>query len=71
VVNGLVHHIRSALEDSGDLHRVESLIDDLLHAGTGASRQLEVMHRTGDLEAVVADAATCTVWSPSAAGEAS
>lgn len=71
VVNGLVHHIRGALEDSGDLRRVESLMDDLLHGGTGATRQLEVMHRTGDLEAVVADAATCTVWSPAAAGEAS
>jgi len=50
---------------------VESLIDDLLHTGTGATRQLAVMHRTGDLEAVVADAATCTVWSPAASGEAS
>jgi carboxylate-amine ligase len=71
VVNGLVHHIRDALEDSGDLRHVESLIDELLHSGTGATRQLEVMHRTGDLEAVVADAAACTVWSPAAAGEAS
>jgi glutamate---cysteine ligase / carboxylate-amine ligase len=41
---------------------VEELMDDLLYAGTGAVRQLEVIHRTGDLEAVVADAADCTVW---------
>ncbi|VXB96875.1 Putative glutamate--cysteine ligase 2-1 [Arthrobacter sp. 9AX] len=64
VVNALLEHIMEALEDSGDLHRVEELIDDLLYAGTGASRQLEVLHRTGELEDVVADAANCTVWIP-------
>jgi glutamate---cysteine ligase / carboxylate-amine ligase len=32
--------------------------------GTGASRQLEVLHRAGELRAVVADAANCTVWVP-------
>jgi glutamate---cysteine ligase / carboxylate-amine ligase len=62
VVNALLNHIREALEDIGDLERVEELMDDLLYAGTGAVRQLEVIHRTGDLEAVVADAADCTVW---------
>lgn len=62
VVNALLDHIRLALEDIGDLQRVEELIDDLLYAGTGASRQLEVLHRTGELEDVVADAANCTVW---------
>jgi carboxylate-amine ligase len=64
VVNVLLDHIREALEDIGDLHRVEELIDDLLYEGTGASRQLEVLHRAGELEAVVADAANCTVWVP-------
>ena len=62
VVNALLNHIREALEDIGDLRRVEELLDDLLDAGTGASRQLEVLHRTGELEDVVADAANCTVW---------
>lgn len=61
VVNSLLNYIRPALEDSGDLQRVEELTDNLLHVGTGAIRQLEVMHRTGDLEDVVEDAANCTV----------
>lgn len=64
VVNVLLDHIREALEDMGDLGRVEELVDDVLAAGTGASRQLEVLHRAGELEAVVADAADCTVWVP-------
>ena len=63
VVNSLLHHIRAALEDMGDLQRVEELTDHLLHTGTGAVRQLEVLHRTGDLEDVVDDAANCTVGS--------
>jgi glutamate---cysteine ligase / carboxylate-amine ligase len=62
VVNALLNHVREALADIGDLQRVEQLIDNLLHAGTGASRQLEVLHRTGQLEDVVADAINCTVW---------
>jgi glutamate---cysteine ligase / carboxylate-amine ligase len=61
VVNSLLNHIREALENAGDLPRVEELVDHLLHAGTGAVRQLEVLHRTGDLEEVVADAVNCTV----------
>ena len=61
VVNSLMNHIRPALEASGDLARVEELLDDLLAVGTGASRQLEVLHRAGDLEEVVADAVNCTV----------
>jgi carboxylate-amine ligase len=64
VVNSLINHLREALEGIGDLHRVEELVDDLLHVGTGAVRQLEVLHRTGALEDVVADAANCTVWVP-------
>jgi carboxylate-amine ligase len=64
VVNALINHIRKALEDIGDLERVEELMDDLLNAGTGAARQLEVLHRTGDLEDVVRDAADCTLRVP-------
>ncbi|TLM72926.1 glutamate--cysteine ligase [Pseudarthrobacter sp. NamB4] len=61
VVNSLLNHIREALQDLGDLDHVESLVDELLGTGTGAVRQLEVLHRTGNLEDVVADAANCTV----------
>jgi len=64
VVNALLNHIREALEDIGDLQRVEELLDDLLRAGTGAVRQLEVLHRTGSLEDTVADAVNCTVSVP-------
>lgn len=62
-VNSLLQHIGEALEDMGDLQRVEELTDQLLHTGTGAVRQLEVLHRTGDLEDVVDDAANLTVGS--------
>ncbi|MDQ0824475.1 carboxylate-amine ligase [Arthrobacter sp. B2I5] len=61
VVNSLLNHIRGALEDMDDLHRVEDLVDRVLAGGTGALRQIEVLHRTGDLESVVRDAADCTV----------
>jgi carboxylate-amine ligase len=67
VVNALMNHIRGALEDIGDLRRVEELIDELLSVGTGAVRQLEVLHRTGELQDVVADAADCTVGAGPAA----
>jgi carboxylate-amine ligase len=40
---------------------VEEQVDRLLAEGTGAVRQMEVLHRTGDLERVVEDAADCTV----------
>ncbi|TQJ33698.1 carboxylate-amine ligase [Arthrobacter sp. SLBN-122] len=61
VVNSLLNHVRGALEDMDDLHRVEDLVDRVLAGGTGAVRQIEVLHRTGDLERVVQDAADCTV----------
>lgn len=64
VVNSLLQHIGPALEDHGDLQRVEELMDNLLRVGTGAVRQLEVLHRLGDLEDVVDDAANCTVGVP-------
>jgi glutamate---cysteine ligase / carboxylate-amine ligase len=62
VITALLTHIRDALEEAGDLLRVEKLTDNVLSAGTGASRQLEVLHRTGNLKSVVADAADRTVW---------
>ncbi|MDQ0767876.1 carboxylate-amine ligase [Pseudarthrobacter defluvii] len=64
VVNSLLNHVRGALGDIGDLHRVEDLMDRLLAEGTGAVRQKEVLHRTGELERVVEDAADCTVSAP-------
>jgi carboxylate-amine ligase len=56
-----LNHIRAALQDMGDLDRVDELADNLLAEGTGAVRQKEVLHRTGDLARVVEDAADCTV----------
>lgn len=64
VINALLAHIGEALADIGDLQRVEQLIDHLLSAGTGAVRQTEVLHRTGQLEDVVTDAVNCTVRVP-------
>ncbi|WP_307484921.1 carboxylate-amine ligase [Pseudarthrobacter sulfonivorans] len=64
VINALLAHIGEALADIGDLQRVEQLIDHLLSAGTGAVRQTEVLHRTGQLEDVVTDAINCTVRVP-------
>lgn len=61
VVNALLNHVHGALADMGDLQRVEEQVDRLLAEGTGAVRQMEVLHRMGDLERVVADAADCTV----------
>ena len=61
VVNALLNHVHEALVDMGDLQRVEEQVDRLLAEGTGAVRQMEVLHRTGDLERVVEDAADCTV----------
>lgn len=60
VVNSLLNHVREALADMDDLHRVEAQVDRVLSAGTGAVRQMEVLHRTGDLERAVQDAVDCT-----------
>lgn len=56
VLEAFVEHVAPALEESHDLHLVRRLIDDLLHRGTGARRQREVLGRTGDLAEVVRDA---------------
>ncbi|MHA6782126.1 carboxylate-amine ligase [Pseudonocardia saturnea] len=60
VVGRLVEHVSPALEGSGDLALVRELVPAVLRRGTGATRQREVMRRTGDLRAVVADAVAAT-----------
>lgn len=56
VLDALVAHVGPALEDAGDLGLVRELLDAVLRRGTGASRQREVLSRTGDLAEVVRDA---------------
>jgi glutamate---cysteine ligase / carboxylate-amine ligase len=58
VLDALVAHVTPALEEAGDLEPVRGLLDAALRRGTGARRQREVLGRTGDLAAVVLDAAT-------------
>jgi glutamate---cysteine ligase / carboxylate-amine ligase len=66
VVDALVAHVTPALEEAGDLHVVRELLDAVLHRGTGARHQREVLGRTGDLAAVVLDAVHRTsAWPPS------
>ena len=60
VLGLLLTHVRAALEANGDLARVESRTAQVLATGTGAHRQREVMDRTHDLAAVVADLARAT-----------
>lgn len=61
VVRGLVDRVRPALAQAGDLELVEREVGRLLEAGGEASRQREVLHRTGRLADVVADVARRTV----------
>lgn len=56
VLDELVAHVEPALEESGDLPQVRELLDAVLHRGTGARRQRDVLGRTGDLAEVVRDA---------------
>jgi glutamate---cysteine ligase / carboxylate-amine ligase len=56
VLDALVLHVAPALEEAGDLDVVRELLDGLLHRGTGARRQRDVLGRTGDLSEVVRDA---------------
>jgi len=60
VVGSLLAHVRPALEDSGDLERVESLVERLFAEGTGATRQRRRLEVAGSLEAVVLDAVART-----------
>ena len=56
VLRSLVSHVEPALERSGDLELVRELLGTALRRNNGAARQREVMRRTDDLAAVVADA---------------
>jgi carboxylate-amine ligase len=56
VLRGLVDHVAPALEESGDLDLVRELLRTVLKRNTGAARQREVLLRSGDMAAVVADA---------------
>jgi glutamate---cysteine ligase / carboxylate-amine ligase len=56
VLDALVAHVTPALEEAGDLPVVRELLDGVLHRGTGARHQREVLGREGELAAVVLDA---------------
>ena len=60
VVGSLIAHVRAALEEHGDLERVEALVERLFSDGTGATRQRRRLEVTGSLEAVVLDAVART-----------
>ena len=60
VIADLVDHVRPALGRSGDLQRVESLLEQVLARGSGARRQREVLDRSGRLLDVVLDAVELT-----------
>jgi carboxylate-amine ligase len=56
VLRRLVEHVAPALQDAGDQDVVRELMTDVLARNTGAARQRAVLHRTGDLRAIVTDA---------------
>lgn len=60
VLEGLLAHVRPALEESGDLARVAEGLERVLTSGTGATRQRAVLERTGQLTDVVAELARVT-----------
>ena len=60
VIADLVDHVGPALASSGDLQRVESLLEQVLTRGSGARRQREVLDRSGRLWDVVLDAVELT-----------
>lgn len=53
VLDRLLTHVTPALEESGDLTTVRSLLAAVLARGNGATRQRAAFHRTNDLAAVV------------------
>jgi carboxylate-amine ligase len=61
VAVALLDHVRPVLREGGEEAYVERLLERVLRRGTGAQRQREVFSRTGDLGAVVLDAARVTV----------
>ncbi|MFL6003447.1 MAG: glutamate--cysteine ligase [Nocardioides sp.] len=70
VVESLVHQVRDALDDAGDLALVEDLLERLLSRGGGATRQRRTFEAEGTLEAVVTDLRIRTEksWSGHATG---
>jgi carboxylate-amine ligase len=60
VLESLVDHVRTALEDTGDVSLVEQGLERVLDSGNGASRQRAVLARTGQLADVVAELARVT-----------
>jgi len=46
-VDALVDHVRSALDEAGDLAQVEEWVDRIFAEGTGAARQLDAYERGG------------------------
>ena len=56
IIEALLNHVRAALADSGDLHRVRSGLAAIMRRGTGEGRQRATLARTGKLSAVVTDA---------------
>ncbi|MFD4033346.1 glutamate--cysteine ligase [Streptomyces sp. NPDC058637] len=55
VVGALLAYVRDALEDSGDLARVETALKTVLERGTGARAQREALARAGSLRAAVTE----------------
>ncbi|WP_069174286.1 glutamate--cysteine ligase 2 [Streptomyces griseus] len=54
-LEALLDHVSDALEDMGDLPLAREGMSRLLRTGNGARRQRELLRRTGDLKAVIAD----------------
>lgn len=61
VVDSLLAHVDAALTANGDRSTVHDEVKRVLAEGNGADRQWAVMERTGDLSAVVRDAAEVTL----------
>ena len=60
VFEATVDSVRPALEEAGDLDRVQESFERLVARGTGATRQRRVHEDGGDLRAVVEDLARRT-----------
>ena len=61
VVDALVEHVRPALEASGDLEEVTTLVDQVRRRGTGAERQRAAFAQRLSFEDVLAMAVEATV----------
>jgi carboxylate-amine ligase len=70
VLGALLDHVRPALADAGDEHRVADGVAALLHRGTGADLQRRVYEETGDLAAVVRAAVAVTAGERDGTGRA-